>query len=56
MPRDEEDINYEFPEYKWHKNKGYPTKKYKQVINNIGVCKYHRKSFNLFDRQYKLDL
>ena len=49
-------LNSEFPKYKWNKNKGYPTKEHKEVINKDGVCKYHRKSFNLFERQYKLDL
>ncbi len=49
-------LNSEFPNYKWNKNKGYPTKEHREVINKDGVCKYHRKSFNLFERQYKLDL
>ena len=49
-------LHEEYPEYKWNQNKGYPTVKHKEVINKIGVCKYHRKSFNLFDRQYKLEL
>ena len=49
-------LHEEYPEYKWNQNKGYPTIKHKEVINKIGVCKYHRKSFNLFDRQYKLEL
>ena len=46
--RDEfmEKIHEEFPEYKWNKNKGYPTLEHKLAIQKHGTCKYHRKSFN----------
>ena len=50
-------IDLEFPEYKWNKNKGYPTKDHCLGIENFGYTKYHRKSFvvkSLY--QTKLDL
>jgi ribonuclease HII len=40
-------IHLEFPNYDWHKNMGYPTKKHKQSIAKYGITKYHRKSFRL---------
>lgn len=35
----------EFPKYNWKKNKGYPTKEHIQMINEIGITRYHRLSF-----------
>lgn len=49
-------IHEEFPDYDWNKNKGYPTKKHREVIEQIGITVYHRKSFNLFAKQYKMKL
>lgn len=49
-------IDAEYPCYDWKKNKGYPTLKHRQAIEKYGVTDYHRKSFNLFDRQLRLDL
>lgn len=40
-------LDAEFPMYQWKKNKGYPTKKHREAIVDIGPCRYHRKSFNL---------
>ena len=47
-------IHDEFPNYKWHKNKGYPTKEHRLAIKSFGVSKYHRKSFKLIDNQTSL--
>ena len=49
-------IHNEFPQYGWNKNKGYPTKFHKEAILKYGITKYHRKSFKLFDEQFKLKL
>ena len=49
-------IHKEYPEYGWDKNKGYPTKFHKLAILKYGTTKYHRKSFKLFDEQFKLKL
>jgi ribonuclease HII len=40
-------IHREFPQYHWDSNKGYPTRDHKDAINDHGICKYHRKSFNM---------
>ena len=46
----------EYPEYDWHSNKGYPTKKHREAISRCGITPYHRKSFNLLgDGQLSLD-
>lgn len=38
-------MDLEFPEYNWKKNKGYGTKEHINAIKKYGICKYHRKSF-----------
>ena len=55
--RDEfmEKIHNEFPEYGWNKNKGYPTSFHRAAILRYGITPYHRKSFNLFDTQMKIE-
>src|SRR5665648_183127 len=55
--RDEfmEKIHYEFPEYGWNKNKGYPTSIHRDAILKYGITPYHRKSFSLFDTQMKFE-
>ena len=40
-------LSEEHPEYFWHQNKGYPTKKHRQAILKYGKSKYHRKSFRV---------
>jgi len=49
-------IDAEFPQYFWKKNKGYPTKQHRDAIRALGATKYHRKSFKLLPEQLKLDL
>ncbi len=39
-------LDEEFPDYEWHKNQAYPTKFHLNKIKEIGICKYHRKSFS----------
>ncbi len=51
-----EKIHLSFPEYKWNKNKGYPTKEHRNAIRNYGVTLHHRVSFKLLEQQLKLDL
>ena len=50
-----EKISKKFPDYFWHKNKGYPTKEHKEAIIRFGITKHHRKSFKLFDEQLTID-
>ena len=40
-------IHEEHTEYKWSKNKGYPTPEHKRAIGVHGITTYHRKSFNM---------
>ncbi|RXP57894.1 ribonuclease HII [Lutibacter sp. HS1-25] len=56
--RDEfmEKIDAEFPMYLWKQNKGYPTKKHRDVIRECGPTCYHRKTFKLLPEQLKLKL
>ena len=49
-----EKIHLEFPNYKWIKNKGYPTKEHRQAIREFGVTIHHRKTFKLLPQQLKL--
>ena len=50
-----EKISKKFPDYFWHKNKGYPTKEHKEAIIRFGITNHHRKSFKLFDEQLTID-
>ncbi|MBD8389456.1 ribonuclease HII [Dysgonomonas sp. BGC7] len=48
-------LNEEYPLYDWINNKGYPTKKHRDAIKSHGVTPYHRLTFNLTEKQLKLD-
>ncbi len=48
-------IHQEYPNYNWQKNKGYPTRNHRNAIAQFGITNYHRSSFNLIDKQYKLE-
>ena len=48
-------LHREYPLYDWDHNKGYPTKKHREAIDKYGVTPYHRLTFNLTDKQLKLD-
>jgi len=39
----------EYPDYHWHKNKGYPTIKHRSVIIEKGLTPYHRRTFRVRD-------
>lgn len=56
--RDEfmQQIDTEFPNYFWRKNKGYPTKQHRAAIREFGSTKYHRKTFKLLPDQLKLKI
>lgn len=47
VTRDRIMVNYDdvFPEYGFASHKGYGTAKHRLVLNHIGPCKIHRKSF-----------
>jgi ribonuclease HII len=56
-------LHTEFPHYSWHRNKGYATREHCRAIESHGLCKYHRKSFDIkaaqlesiFDCQLTID-
>ena len=41
------ELNKDFPEYDWQKNKGYGTKTHMEAISQLGLTKHHRKSFKI---------
>lgn len=54
------ELDRKYPIYEWKQNKGYPTKKHRELILKYGVTEYHRKTFlkkiihqelNLFDNE-----
>jgi len=47
-------LSNKYPEYKWDKNKGYPTKHHRQTIMQFGLTPLHRRSFILHDYQQKI--
>ena len=49
-------IDNEFPEYNWKKNKGYPTKEHRAAIKEYGATIYHHTTFKLLPDQLSLDL
>lgn len=48
-------IDKEFPQYNWAKNKGYPTADHRAAIAKYGITPYHRRSFRLLDQQLSFD-
>ncbi len=49
-------LHKKHPGYQWDKNKGYPTKKHRDAIFRLGITSFHRKSFQLLNRQLKMEL
>ncbi len=47
-------LHKEFPHYNWRSNKGYGTEEHRKAIDQHGLCKYHRKSFDICSKQYSL--
>jgi ribonuclease HII len=55
--RDEymQQLHKEFPHYGWNTNKAYGTPVHRKAIEKHGLCKYHRKSFNIFQEAFADD-
>jgi ribonuclease HII len=49
------ELHEEFPQYNWAQNKGYGTPEHRRAIEEHGLCKYHRKSFNILSAQLEID-
>lgn len=47
-------LHHEFPHYNWQKNKGYGTLEHRKAIEAHGICKYHRRSFNIITTQTEI--
>ena len=47
-------LHKKFPKYGWDKNKGYGTLTHRKAIEEFGVCKHHRMSFNILPKQIEL--
>lgn len=56
--RDElmEKLAFEFPQFAWERNAGYPTKAHREGIEKYGSTIWHRKSFQLLPRLLDLGL
>ena len=52
------ELDKEFPQYKWNKNKGYMTKEHLDAVDKYGLTKWHRKEFFLkhFKKSKQLSL
>ena len=50
-----EQLDKEFPQYGWSKNKGYPTEFHRNAIKKYGSSIHHRQSFTLIPTQLKLE-
>jgi ribonuclease HII len=48
-------VHEEFPQYNWAQNKGYGTPEHRRAIEEYGLCKYHRKSFNILSAQLEFE-
>ncbi len=47
-------LDAEFPQYGWAKNKGYGTMDHRTAIQQLGPCSWHRKTFRLLPKQLSL--
>lgn len=47
-------LHDEFPHYNWAQNKGYGTQAHRDAIEAHGLCRYHRKSFNIASTQLRM--
>lgn len=48
-------IHQQYPNYKWDKNKGYPSQAHRNAIKEFGVTEYHRLSYKLLPDQLSLE-
>ncbi len=44
-------LHDEFPQYNWRKNKGYGTAEHRKAIEEFGLCRHHRKSFDIIPKK-----
>ena len=44
-------LHDDFPHYNWAQNKGYGTLEHRTAIAEHGICRHHRRSFNILPTQ-----
>lgn len=49
-------LHISYPHYGWDSNKGYGTPIHRSAIEQHGLCRYHRKSFNILPCKMELSL
>jgi len=49
-------LHKKYTMYCWHNNKGYGTQEHRDAIKEHGLCRYHRRSFNIYAAQLTGDL
>lgn len=45
------ELDRDYPTYRWKENKGYPTRAHREAIRATGISPYHRKTFTLLPEQ-----
>lgn len=45
------ELDRDYPAYRWKENKGYPTRAHREAIRATGISPYHRKTFTLLPEQ-----
>ncbi|MFN0030766.1 MAG: ribonuclease HII [Flavobacteriales bacterium] len=50
------ELDKDFPQYNWVRNKGYPTIEHREAIRKQGSCVQHRMSFTLLPPQLVLEV
>ncbi|HEY2720775.1 MAG TPA: ribonuclease HII [Chitinophagaceae bacterium] len=48
------ELHSEFSYYGWYNNKGYGTREHCKAIEEFGLCKYHRRTFDIKSAQLEL--
>ena len=48
------ELHEQFPQWMFDSHKGYPTKRHIEIINDIGVTPYHRRTFAPVKRVFEL--
>ncbi|MDD2327044.1 MAG: ribonuclease HII [bacterium] len=48
------ELDHQYPQYGWSRNKGYPTREHREAIQLHGITPHHRKSFALQERQLNI--
>jgi len=49
------DLDKQYPQFGWSRNKGYPTLEHREAIRVHGITPHHRKSFALLKRQLEFN-